>query len=118
MYSWEAFPKIINPSLASHLLGKRPEGEQPAIVCTEENAKKRNKASNRIFHCETAKRLLEAFGESVQAVLLLHEQQFQAIVEGDSNANRFDLLIHEALEQKQNAKYAYINHLESHGCSF
>jgi hypothetical protein len=68
-------------------------------------------------YCETAKQLLDAFGQAVQQVLVLHEQQFLAIVEGDIEANRFDLLIHEALERKQNAKYAYLNHLDVHSCS-
>jgi hypothetical protein len=68
-------------------------------------------------YCETAKQLLDTFGQAVQQVLVLHEQQFLAIVEGDTEANRFDLLIHEALEQKQNAKYAYLSHLDVHGCS-
>ena len=67
--------------------------------------------------CETAKHLLEEFGEAVQSVLLLHEQQFVAIVEGDSNAARFDLLVHAAMEAKQNAKYAYLHHLDQHRCS-
>jgi uncharacterized protein with GYD domain len=67
--------------------------------------------------CEKAKQLLDAFGEAVQSVLLLHEQQFVAIVEGDSNAARFDLLIHAAMETKQNAKYAYLHHLGQHRCS-
>ena len=80
-------------------IGKRPNRPAPAL------------------HCETAKRLLEAFGEAVQSVLVLHEQQFVAIVNGDSDAGRFDLLIHEAMETKQNSKYAYLNHLDQHGCS-
>ncbi len=68
-------------------------------------------------YCEVAKILLDAFAQAARSVTVLHEQQFRAIVEGDPDAGRFDLLIHEALEQKQNAKYAYINHLESHRCS-
>src|SRR5882724_2451883 len=77
-----------------------------------------NKPPNQsVVYCETARRLLDMFGEAVQAVLILHEQQFLAIVEGDSNASRFDLLIHDAMETKQTAKYAYLNHLDSHGCS-
>jgi hypothetical protein len=68
-------------------------------------------------YCEEARHLLDAFGETVQALVKLHEQQFLAIVEGDSTANRFDLLIHDANEKKQNAKYAYMTHLELHGCS-
>jgi hypothetical protein len=86
-------------------------------MSTEESAKNGNKPPDQILHCETAKRLLDSFGEAVKAVLMLHEDQFLAIVAGDSNANRFDILIHEALEQKQNAKYAYLKHLETHGCS-
>ena len=73
--------------------------------------------SETIVYCEGAKLLLDAFAQAVRNVTLLHEQQFRTIVEGDPEAGRFDLLIHEALEQKQNAKYAYMNHLESHGCS-
>jgi len=53
----------------------------------------------------------------VQELPLLYEQQFLAVVEGDDSANRFDLLIHEANEKKQNAKYAYMSHMAQHGCS-
>ena len=67
--------------------------------------------------CAEGRRLLDAFGEAVQELVKLHEQQFRAVVEGDSTANRFDLLIHDANEKKQNAKYAYMNHLGLHGCS-
>lgn len=67
--------------------------------------------------CEEHNRLLDAFGDAVQGLLELHEQQFRAIVEGDTECNRFDLLIHMANEEKQVAKYAYLRHVESHGCS-
>jgi hypothetical protein len=68
-------------------------------------------------YCETARRLLDEFGEAVRAVVMLHEHQFLAIVDGDSDAGRFDVLIHDANEKKHNAKYAYLNHLHLHGCS-
>jgi hypothetical protein len=68
-------------------------------------------------YCGIARHLLDAFGEAVKKVIALHEQQFQAVMEGDSDAGRFDVLIHEANEDKQNAKYAYLNHLHLHGCS-
>ena|SRR5215467_11242513 len=68
--------------------------------------------------CGEGKSLLDAFAAAVQELMILHEKQFLAVVEGDTSANRFDLLIHEANEKKQNAKYAYMNHLERHGCSF
>ena len=59
----------------------------------------------------------DAAAETVQALLLLHEQQFQSIVGGDPESDRFDILIHMANERKHDAKYAYLRHLESHGCS-
>ncbi len=67
--------------------------------------------------CEEARRLLDLFGAAVQELVKLHEEQFQAVVAGDQNANRFDILIHDANEKKQNAKYVYMRHLEEHGCS-
>ncbi len=87
-------------------------------MSAEELRKKSGKLSPQSKpYCDTAKKLLGAFGDEVQELMALHEQQFRAIVEGDSDAGRFDLLIHEASERKQNAKYAYLIHLESHGCS-
>jgi hypothetical protein len=67
-------------------------------------------------YCEVARNLLFEFGEAVRQVVLLHEQQFRAIMDGDSDAGRFDVLIHDANEGKQNAKYAYLNHIHVHGC--
>ena len=70
-----------------------------------------------VVYCEESRGLLNAFGDTVREVLALHEQQFEAIVNGDSDSDRFDLLIHMANEKKQAAKYAYLNHLGTHGCS-
>jgi hypothetical protein len=70
-----------------------------------------------LFYCEEGRRLLEAFGSTVQELVILHEQQFFAITHNDSESDRFDLLIHMAIEKKQQAKYAYLQHLDSHGCS-
>jgi|SRR5580698_9064567 hypothetical protein len=64
-------------------------------------------------HRDEAQSLLEAFGQAVQELVKLHELQFLAILDGDSNASRFDLLIHYANERKQNAKYAYLQRLET-----
>ena len=68
-------------------------------------------------YCEESRRLLEAFGAAVQELLRLHEQQFLSAVEGDPDCNRFALLIHMANEKKQQAKYDYMLHMETHGCS-
>ena len=70
-----------------------------------------------LLYCEEGRRLLEAFGATVQELGKLHEQQFMAIMGDDPDCNRFDLLIHMANEEKLRAKYAYLNHLEIHGCS-
>lgn len=67
--------------------------------------------------CQEARQFLDQFGEAVHELLALHEQQFQAVVQGDTNAHRFDLLIYDANERKRRAKYRYIGHLERHGCS-
>ena len=83
----------------------------------EEGAKKNGESQRPVGYCDIARQLLEAFGEAVQGLVSLHEQQFHSIMEGDSNAGRFDLLIHDANEKKQNSKYAYLSHLYRHGCS-
>ena len=75
------------------------------------------RTAKRTSGCEEHDALLDAFGLAVQEVLRLHEQLFLAIIEGDNECNRFDLLIHMANEKKHAAKYAYIRHVESHGCS-
>jgi len=64
--------------------------------------------------CQECRRLLDVFGESVQELVVLHEQQFLEIVDGEPECNRFDLLIHMANEKKQEAKYAYLQHVDAH----
>ena len=72
--------------------------------------------SSRGRGCAEHNRLLDEFGDAVEEVLELHQQQYRAIVDGESECQRFDLLIHMANEKKQTAKYAYLGHVESHGC--
>ena len=67
--------------------------------------------------CEEHRLLLDDFGAAVHELLRLHQDQFAAIVQGDEDSSRFDLLIHLANERKQQAKYAYLEHVESHGCA-
>ncbi len=69
------------------------------------------------FGCGEHNRLLEEFGVSVRELLELHEQQWSSVVDGDQECYRFDVLIHMANEKKQHAKYAYLRHVELHGCS-
>src|SRR5258708_34626742 len=74
-------------------------------------------APSRSLGCDEHNRLLDEFGAAVQELLKIHQQQFLAIFEGDVECPRFDILIHMANEKKQWAKYAYMRHVESHGCS-
>ena len=70
-----------------------------------------------LVYCQEARQLLDGFGETVRELTRLHEEQFQAIVGGDWDSTRFDDLIYMANERKHEAKYAYLHHLETHGCS-
>jgi chemotaxis family two-component system response regulator Rcp1 len=66
--------------------------------------------------CEEHSRLLTGFGMAVRELVKLHEDQLEAIIQGDGESSRFDILIHMANEKKQLAKYTFIRHVESHGC--
>ena len=70
-----------------------------------------------VLYCQEAKELLDAFGQTVQLLIKLHEEQFHSVVGGDLDSTRFDDLIHMANEKKYAAKYAYLTHVEDHGCS-
>jgi hypothetical protein len=62
----------------------------------------------KIAYCRDSERLLNAFAEAVTEIMLLQEQQFLAVIKGDADIGRFDLLIHMATEKKTQAKYAYL----------
>jgi hypothetical protein len=48
--------------------------------------------------------------------MLFHEQQFLALMNGDAELERYEILIHMASEKRQAAKYGYMAHIEAHGC--
>jgi hypothetical protein len=66
--------------------------------------------------CPQAEQLLHAYGEAVQELILFQEQHFLALMQGDEDSSRFEVLIHLAGERRQNAKYAYLLHLQQHRC--
>jgi CheY-like chemotaxis protein/uncharacterized protein with GYD domain len=78
---------------------------------------RKTETESRKSGCDEHNRLLDEFGIAVRELITLHEQQFLAIVEGDDECHRFDLLIHMTNEKKQLAKYAYLRHVDQHGCS-
>jgi hypothetical protein len=66
--------------------------------------------------CEEKRRLVDAFLEAIHELNALQSQQIQAVIDGDSEFNRFDVLLHIAQEKKDRAKYAWISHVETHRC--
>jgi hypothetical protein len=68
-----------------------------------------------ILLCLEKRRLLGAFTEAVHEVMLLQQQQVTDIV-NDGNFSRFDLLLHLANERRELAKFAYLQHVDEHGC--
>jgi hypothetical protein len=66
--------------------------------------------------CEEKQRLLDGFLKATREMCALHKQQMEAVIEGDTDFSRFDVLIHLAQERKDRAKYAWIAHVESHRC--
>jgi chemotaxis family two-component system response regulator Rcp1 len=99
---------------------RRQSGTSIALEPAEERSRAMNLTktpAEKIRGCQEHNQLLDEFGAAVRELLSLHEQQFRAIVEGDEECSRFDILIHMANEQKQAKKYAYLSHVGAHGCS-
>jgi hypothetical protein len=82
----------------------------------QEQPQETQNQSSEIAYCEERHRLLDQLTEIVVDLVLLHERQVTALIEGDTEFNRFDQRIHIAAEKKLRAKYAYIGHVEAHGC--
>jgi tRNA splicing endonuclease len=69
-----------------------------------------------LLYCQQAKELLGALTQAIHQLTVLHQEQFNAVVGGDLDSTRIDYLIQMANERKHQAKYAYLHHLETHGC--
>jgi hypothetical protein len=69
-----------------------------------------------IGFCEQKNRLLKEFSAAIHELVEIQSQQTQAVIEEDPDFARFDVLLHMALERKEQAKYAWIAHVESHHC--
>jgi len=68
-----------------------------------------------VILCEECRELLDSFTKAVHDVVTLNERHLLAVVENEPDPHRFDILIHEANERKQNAKYGYVTHIGMHG---
>jgi len=109
-------PGFVLVSMLERRLHHRPaEVEWPYMSGTDNHETRPGGAAG--ITCDACQALLEAFMEAVRELVILHERHVLAVVNEESDPHRFDLLIHEATERKQNAKYAYVHHRETHGCS-
>lgn len=70
----------------------------------------------RIAFCAEKNRLLGEFLKATHELSTLLGEQTRAVIEGDADFTRFDVLLHFAQEKKEWAKYAWIAHVEQHGC--
>lgn len=66
--------------------------------------------------CQEKRRLIEAFLAAAKELVEAHNEQAKALIDGDPEFARFDVVIHAATEKKRQAKYDYLAHLEKHGC--
>jgi hypothetical protein len=69
-----------------------------------------------IGFCREKNELREEFLEAIHDLNQLQSQQTQAVIDGDPDFNRFDVLLHFAQQRKDRAKYAWIAHVEAHHC--
>ncbi len=66
--------------------------------------------------CRQKQFLLEQFTDAVREISRLQEDQTRAIIDDDPDFERFDLLLHVAIQSKNAAKYALLAHVEAHKC--
>jgi|HubBroStandDraft_1064217.scaffolds.fasta_scaffold03437_9 hypothetical protein len=69
-----------------------------------------------IGFCDEKNRLLKEFVAATHELVEMQKQQTQAVINGDPDFARFDVLLHMVHERKDQAKYAWIAHVESHHC--
>ena len=66
--------------------------------------------------CQEKKRLLDEFLKAIQQIIAIHNQQTRAVIDGDPDFYRYDVMLYLAQEEKERAKYAWISHVDAHGC--
>lgn len=70
-----------------------------------------------IGYCEEKQELTDRLLQAIHELTILHSQQTRAVIEDDEDFPRFDVLLQLAQQRKDNAKYAWIEHVESHRCA-
>jgi hypothetical protein len=67
-----------------------------------------------VCFCGEMYHLIDDFLDAVRELNLLHTEQTQAVIVGDRDFARFDLMIYAAQQRKDAAKYAWMAHVENH----
>jgi len=101
------FVRVLETLWITGLSKGREQDNEQSIPVLELEARSR---------CQEQARWVVELLAAVQELSGLHDQQIRAILQSDPEYARFDVLIHMATERKHQAKYAYIRHVESHGC--
>ncbi len=86
------------------------------LNCLENPEKKHLASVPEIGFCDEKNRLQENFLQAIRQFNHLLEQQTRAVIVGDEDFNRFDLLLNAAQDEKERAKYLWMMHVDSHGC--
>jgi hypothetical protein len=97
------------------VMSKLKDASRRSQVMTQEGRGEPVGPPNTVF-CKEKNRLLNEFLSTIHNLVQVQEQQTQAVIDGDPDFARFDVLLHMATERKENAKYAWIAHVESHHC--
>lgn len=87
-----------------------------ACLDISQERRPRRTAIPEVAFCEEKNRLLDEFMKTIREITVLQSQQTKAVIEGDPDFPRFDVLLHFAQDRKEKAKYAWIAHVESHHC--
>jgi hypothetical protein len=83
---------------------------------SREDDLKKPKPTPGVILCEERNRLRDHFLEAIRELNFQQSEQTRAVIDGESDFCRFDLLISAAQERKEQAKYAWIAHIEAHQC--
>jgi hypothetical protein len=65
--------------------------------------------------CNECRTLLDSFVAAVHELVVLNQTHSRAVLNGKPDPHGFELLIRAANEKKQNAKYACLQHRDTHG---
>jgi hypothetical protein len=73
-------------------------------------------ASAKPWICQEKLRLAHAFLQALRSVMHLQDEEATRLVRGAAGLDRFDLAIQRARERREEAKLAYMLHVNLHEC--